>query len=70
MDDQRAVLLPSSHNNTPAAVRPLSALASLPGSKTLPDDSFFSVLSRLQTRHNDQLPKESSSKRESSTIHA
>ncbi|CAF1049449.1 unnamed protein product [Rotaria sp. Silwood1] len=68
MDDQRAILLPLSNMNTSSTVRPISAVPTLTTpiisetknflnesmSKTLPDEDFFLLLNRLQTRHNDQ----------------
>ncbi|CAF1490985.1 unnamed protein product [Rotaria sordida] len=68
MDDQRAILLPLSNINTSSTVRPISAVPIITTptisetknflnesiSKTLPDEDFFSLLNRLQSRHNDQ----------------
>ncbi len=65
MNDQRAVLLPLPISNTPSTLRPMSATAVIttpttsqknnffnePTSKTLPDEDFFSLLNRLQSRH-------------------
>ncbi|CAF4482297.1 unnamed protein product, partial [Rotaria sp. Silwood2] len=68
MDDQRAILLPPPDMNTSSTIRPISAVPIITTpttlerknflnestSKTLPDEDFFSILNRLQSRHNDQ----------------
>jgi len=66
MDDQRALLLPLPTPHTSSTRRPKSASTSITTStpiqmflnqsisKTLPDEEFFSLLNRLQSRHADQ----------------
>jgi hypothetical protein len=64
MDDQRASLLPVPNHHTSSTRRPKSASTSITTStqlflnqsisKTLPDEEFFSLLNRLQSRHTDQ----------------
>jgi hypothetical protein len=68
MDDQRAVLLPLPNTNTPSTKRPMSAssvfttptpsqtknFSNESSSKTLPNEDFFSLLNRLQSRQTDQ----------------
>lgn len=65
LDDQRAVLIPI-HNHRPVVSPAKAASVDIP-SKTLPDDDFFSLLNRLQSRRIDQqrtcLPPTSPSKR-------
>lgn len=61
LDDQRAVLIPI-HNHNTSTTRPMSATTDSPSknsclqptSKTLPDEDFFSLLNRLQSRRIDQ----------------
>lgn len=61
LDDQRAVLIPI-HNHNTSTTRPMSARTESPSkdssiqptSKTLPDEDFFSLLNRLQSRRIDQ----------------
>ena len=64
MNDQRAVLLPLPLSNTPTSLRVTSSVSATTTptanqtnsffneslSKTLPDEEFFSLLNRLQTR--------------------
>ncbi len=58
LDDQRAALIPIHNHHT----RPMSAItesssknpSNEPTSKTLPDEDFFSLLNRLQSRRIDQ----------------
>ena len=52
LDDQRAVLIPI-HNHRPISPQSKSTSVDIP-SKTLPDDDFFSLLNRLQSRRIDQ----------------
>lgn len=69
MDDQRAVLLPLSNNhNKSSTLRPITAVPVITtptasetksffnesASKTLPNNEFFSLLNRLQSRHHQQ----------------
>ena len=68
MNDQRAVLLPLPNTTTPTTKRSMTASSATttpttsqtksfvnePSSKTLPNDDFFSLLNRLQSRHTDQ----------------
>jgi hypothetical protein len=65
MNDQRAVLLPLSISNASTTLRPMTAAPVITTpttgqtknffnestSKTLPDEDFFSLLNRLQSRH-------------------
>ncbi|CAF4363496.1 unnamed protein product, partial [Adineta steineri] len=69
LDDQRAVLIPIHNNNNSSSIRPTSASSIISTttlvspsktsahestSKTLPDEDFFSLLNRLQSRRIDQ----------------
>jgi hypothetical protein len=66
MNDQRTVLLPLPNHSTSSTIRPMSTSPMITPktqtkscvaestSKTLPDQEFFSLLHRLQSRDIDQ----------------